>query len=237
MHVVQEFDVRTDGLAHVLDHLQGVPLISARIEVGARGCAARSNRFGGLPAVQPLLDADEPEPGLHELDCPIRDVCGRRAVGVHVDVGALAGLPAEQVVDRHPGPLALDVPQRLVDAGDRVVEDRPVSPVSVDHRHLPDLLDPRHVAPDQERLEVSVQGRGDRVYALGERRTPDAVESVLRGQDLDDGEARPTRSGEHDLDVFDGHRSGHVLNLLLGRDDACASDVGTWVRAAILFVG
>ena len=57
------------------------------------------------------------------------------------------------------GPLALDVPERHVDAAHRVEQHRAVPPVRADVGRLPDVLDLVGVAADQERLEVLLDGR------------------------------------------------------------------------------
>ena len=135
---------------------------------------------------------------------PVGDVLGGRPVGVDVHVRGLAALAAEQVVDGHARLLALDVPQRLIHTGDGVVQHRPVAPVPVHHRHLPDLLDARDVATDQERLEVVLDSGGNRVDALGEGRTSHAVQPGLGRHHLDDREAGASGLGQDDLNVFDG---------------------------------
>ena len=84
------------------------------------------------------------------------------------------------------GPLALDVPERHVDAAHRVEQHRAVPPVRADVRRLPDVLDLVDVAADQERLQVLVDGRLHHAGALGERGTAQAVEARLARRDLDD---------------------------------------------------
>ena len=118
---------------------------------------------------------------------------------------ALATLAAQQLVDRHVGLLALDVPQRLVDAGDGVVEHRPVAPVAVHHHHAKEFLDARDIAADEEGLEVMLDGRLHGEDALCEGGAAQAVETRFGRDDLDDAQARPARLGENDLNVFDGY--------------------------------
>ena len=62
----------------------------------------------------------------------------------------------EQIVDRHAGQLALDVPQRLVDPGQRVVEHRSRPPVAREVRGLPDVLDLGHPPADLRGREVNI---------------------------------------------------------------------------------
>ena len=136
----------TDYAAHVRDHLQHVAAVGARVEVGAVRRAFRLDHGRALAAIAAQLDADVAVSPAAIYACTLRGhVLLGGAVGVDVDVGRFPALAAQQVVDRHAGQLALDVPQRLVDARDRVVEHRAVAPVAVDHAHLPDFLDATHV--------------------------------------------------------------------------------------------
>ena len=75
-----------------------------------------------------------------------------------IDRRRLAALAAQQLVDRHVGQLALDIPQGLVDAGDGVVEHRAVAPVALHHAHLEQLFDARDIFAEHERLEVALDG-------------------------------------------------------------------------------
>ena len=78
----------------------------------------------------------------------------------HVHGGRLSRLAAEQVVDRHPRHLALDVPQGLVDAADGVVEDGAVAPVGGHVAGLPYVLDFGRVLADEAGFQVIVDGFG-----------------------------------------------------------------------------
>jgi len=102
---------------------------------------------------------------------------GGLPVRVGVDGGRLAALAAQDLEERQAGPLAQDVPQRLVDAGERVADDGAVAPVAVHAPELPDVFDARDVAPDHQRLEMAIEQRLHRKGALGERRAPEARET------------------------------------------------------------
>ena len=82
-----------------------------------------------------------------ELDVARRPRRARRrrvvAVGVAVDHHPVAARAAEQLVDRQAGRLALDVPQRGVDGGDRGHRHRPAPPVGAVVEVLPGVLDAR----------------------------------------------------------------------------------------------
>jgi len=59
------------------------------------------------------------------------------AIRVAIDGNAFAALATKELEERHVSHFALDVPQRHVDAGDRVVLDRTVTPVSILVHQLP----------------------------------------------------------------------------------------------------
>ena len=143
------------------------------------------------------------------------------AVGVAVGVDGFAALAAGQLIDRHAGLAAFDVPQRLIDAADGVVQDRAVFPVRAVVAGLPDVLDAVGGLAEEERLQISLDGGLDQVGALGEGGAAVAVEAVLVGGDLDDGEAHAGRLAFDDADVFDaGRRHGArgACDLLLSCD-------------------
>ena len=126
-----------------------------------------------------------------------------RAAGVEIAIRPVPDLAAEQLIERHPGALALDVPERDVDAAHRVEEHRPVAPVRAHVARLPDVLDLVDVAADEERLEVLVDRRLHDERALRERRAAPADEARLGRLDLHDHEADAVRRRQDRLDVAD----------------------------------
>ena len=106
-----------------------------------------------------------------------------------------AALATEELIDRHTRALALDVPQRHVDAAQRVVEHRPAAPVRRHVRRLVDVLDVVGVAADEERLEVLLDRGHDRQRPLRKRRAAQPVQSWLARLDLDDDQADAIRRG------------------------------------------
>ena len=116
------------------------------------------------------------------------------ALRVGVSIGRLAAFPADQIVDRHVGHAAFDVPERLVHAADGVVQNGAVFPVRAVVAHLPGVFDLVDRMVQQERLEVAFDGGLDQVRALGEGGAAIAVEAVLIGQNFDHGQADAGRA-------------------------------------------
>ena len=79
----------------------------------------------------------------------VRHVAGAVAADPAVNANLFAACAAHQLVNRRAEALALDVPQRLVDARDRAHEDAaaPVERAAI--KRVPDILDLRRVAADE----------------------------------------------------------------------------------------
>src|SRR5262249_14524935 len=77
--------------------------------------------------------------------------------GVALDLVTV--LPAEQLVDRHAERLALDVPERVLDARKRPAEERAAAPEGLPVDQRPELLDLEWVGSDQVALEVGDRGQ------------------------------------------------------------------------------
>src|SRR3546814_2628282 len=88
-----------------------------------------------------------------------------------VDEHALARAPAEQLIERHPRRLGLDVPQRGIDRGDRGHRHRPAPPIGPAIEELPHILDPVRVAADQI---------GDDVIAKRSEEHTSELQSLMR---------------------------------------------------------
>ncbi len=125
------------------------------------------------------------------------------AAGVDVDGRRVPRLPSPQVVYRHAGHLALDVPQRLVDAAQRVVQHGTVAPVRRHIAGLPDVLDVPGVLPDGERPQVVVHRRQHCSGTLGERCAAHPVKLRLRRLDLHDHQTYAVRLGQNHPHVPD----------------------------------
>ena len=149
MHVVKQVDAEPQGLAKVIEKGHDAPCVASRVVVGA---GHRPVGRGGeclATAVAAPLGPDVLIPLRHELPHPLLDLLQSRAVSMAVYRGALTALPAQELVHGQSGELAQDVPQRHVHAGERVVHDRPATPVGVDVDRLPDVLDAARIAADE----------------------------------------------------------------------------------------
>ena len=170
------------------------------------GPARRLARAAGAVGRQPGhrgLHADVPVAEGHALARAVFDFLEVASVGVVVARGAEAALAAEQLVDGHAGPLALDVPERDVHAAHRVEQHRAVAPVGADVGGLPDVLDLVDVAADEERLQVLLDGRLHDVGALRERGAAQAVEARLARLHLHHHQPDAVGRREDRLDVAD----------------------------------
>ena len=116
------------------------------------------------------------------------------------------GFAAEELIDRHPGQLSLDIPQRHIDPGQRVVQHRSAPPVGREVGGLEDVLDIVHIAADHERFEVLLDRRDHRLRPLGKGRAADAIEPRLGRFDLDDHQPDAIRRGQNHLHIANPNR-------------------------------
>ena len=129
---------------------------------------------------------------------------------------ARIGGPAEQLVDRHAEDFAANVPQRLVDAGDRRAHDRAGAVKAVDVHGLPVMLDLHRVLADEELAEI-VDAGDDGAGLAFERALAPADEALVGFQlDEDVGTVRVGRQGNaedlHVRDLHAGRNSSHGIS-------------------------
>ena len=130
----------------------------------------------------------------------------RQSGSVAVERHRGANLSTQQLIDRHAETLAQDVPQRAVDAAQRVVALRARAEVLLHIRGLPDVLDVIAVLADDERLQTrfDIGLRCLRNLLVG--RGAEAIEAWLAGFHFDDRPVGAGGRGGDDLDVGDLQR-------------------------------
>lgn len=130
------------------------------------------------------------------------------AAGVRIHQHAVPGTAAEELVDREAGRLALDVPQRRVDRGDRRHGDGPAPPVGALVEVLPHVLDAGGVPADQQGGHVVAQIARDGQLTAVEGGVAESRHPVRGGHaERDEGTAG---RGDEDLDTFDCAHSGSL---------------------------
>ena len=117
----------------------------------------------------------------------------RGAAGVAIRIDRLPAFAAEQLIHRQAGPLTQDVPQRHIDAAQRVVQHRPVPPIAAEPRRLRNVLDLRGVFADQKRPQIFIDGSGHDAGPLRERGAAQAIQARLAGRHFHDNQ--PSASG------------------------------------------
>jgi len=209
VHVVYYLDLFAHRGAHVLHHPQRLAHVVARVVVCAIGRTLGPRRRRTLAAVTAHLDANGAVAFGDEFADVLLDLMLVAAIGMDVDGCRLTALAAKKLVDRHAGLLALDVPQRHIDAGDRVVEHWAVAPVTMHHGHPPGLFDARDIASQHERRDVLFDRGDDGMLALRESGATQAVQPGLGGDDLDDDQMRSFGLGRYHFDIAYRHGWRH----------------------------
>ncbi len=146
-----------------------------------------------------------------------------RAAGMGVCIGGFAAFSAGELIHGHAGLASLDVPERLVDTADGVIEHGAVLPVRRVVTRLPDVLDAVGGLAEQEGLEISIHGGLDEIGALGEGGAAVSVEAVLIGGDFHDREAHALRLALDHADVLDaryGQRPRGACGLFFSGGEA-----------------
>jgi len=155
--------------------------------------AQRAHRAGGIHLHRGQADIHL---GLDGLGDAARVVAADPAI--HAD--AVANGSPEQLVHRNPKSLALDVPQRLVDARYGAAEDRTTAVEAALRKNLPVILDACGVAAD-EMLGELCNHRAHGIRVSFEARLAPANDTGVR---LDPHE-QPPRGHEERLDPANSH--------------------------------
>ena len=190
--VVQQLDLVAELRAQMLEQLRQHPDVRRRLPDRTRGWSGpMASRGRAGSGTRSRARRRSPGPGRRpgrgrggtRLPCPCARCPrppGSRARWRGSSSRRRAALAAEQLVERHVGALALDVPERDVHAAHRVEQHAAVAPVRADVGRLPDVFDLVDVASDEKRLEVLVDGGLDDQGALGEGGAALAVRGPVR---------------------------------------------------------
>ncbi len=226
-HMDERFDVV--GLGGFLEEEQAVRLQGAdqadgrsgpsasvivdhNVHVGADGGAQLADAFaeGGDAFVFGQERVALPCARLHRGETVLDVALGvfedaLRLVDAHVGVeaDAIARGATEQFVDGHAPRLAAQIPQRLIQPGQRRVEDNPTAPKAVAKQDLPVSLSGERIFADQCLAELCNCG-ADRLFVVFQRRFTPTVEAAVGHHLNDDPIAQP---GPHDggADLGDFH--------------------------------
>ena len=138
-------------------------------------------------------------------------------MAVHRHTGA--HLAAEQIIDRHVGHLALDVPQSHIHAGDGIVDDGAAAPVSVLVHQLPQVRDVAHILADQQRTQVGLNEMLHRQVAVSEGGAAQTVQARFAGLHLDNHQIDALRGGADHFNVAYGRGHDRVPPFFSVSDD------------------
>src|SRR5690606_9862450 len=136
-------------------------------------------------AVGTHLDAHMPEAPFYVAPDAIADFLDIPSAGVRIGVDCKTRLSTEQLVNGNAQTFALDVPQCLVKARQRVIQYRAIPPVRTYIRCLPHVLDIINVTPLAKFIQVNINSRNDNRSTLGERGTAQPIKPGFRSFYLD----------------------------------------------------
>ena len=198
MQVDHQVHFRPDRFAHRFHNLGGVThRLHAFDRLGARH---RHELEGGITH---FFDDERGFGKLGRID-PLVHVLHLAAAGVVIDAHLVANPAAQQLIHRHAKVLALDVPERLLDAADRGHSLDADLPEMLPVRHLVQMLDPQRVLTDQQLGQI-VDRAGDRAGFPFEGRLAPAVQTGFIGFDLDEDPVPHIGVDDQRLDTGDFH--------------------------------
>src|SRR5579862_6859937 len=151
-----------------------------------------------------------PETFVHPTFSGFDHLGNLRSVDVRVGVGSFPALAPSKLINGHSRLTAFDVPKRLIDPADGVVQHGAVFPIGTVITGLPDVLDPVRRLIQEEWPEILLDRGLDQIRALGEGGAPVAVQSVLVGCDLYHAEPHAFGLAFNHAEVFDA-RHGHGM--------------------------
>ena len=208
MHIVHKVDVEAFLGTDAVKQLQGVAhvLFAVQIDAGlCTLCRPLRGRAKAAAAVAAALAADVLYTDGTVFFNVLADLVhiGTVYMAVHRHTGA--HLAAKQVVHRHVGHLALDVPQGHVHAGDGIVDDGAAAPVGVLVHQLPQVGDVAHILADEQRTQIGLNEMLHGQVAVSEGGTAQTVQARLAGLHLH----------HHQIDALGG--GADHFNIAYGR--------------------
>ena len=210
MHIVAQLHVETQSAAQLVEHLERLAHVLAAVQVNAIQRTLGRRRGGGAKAPTAIATALATDVG-NALLAVLLDVVAQllqvTAIGMAINRYPFAAFAAEQLVQRHVGLLALDVPQGHVHTRNGVVLNRPIAPVGVLVHQLPQFLNAIGIPTDQQRPQVFLDQAFDGEVAVGKGRAAQTNQAGLVGFNLHHEQVDAFRRGEYNFDI--GNACGH----------------------------
>src|ERR1035437_6302771 len=226
MHVVQQFGCESQLGPDILEHRRNGLDVQVLIErltlVAPLGAVAFVGPYEAAAAIAAfaVLQTDVPVAVLHRLGDDFGGLLFGSSPDVIVTRHRIVGPPAEHLVHRHAGALALDVPQGFIHGSDHFLVDRSPPPVSAEVRALPQVLDSVGILADEPRFQVLFESSGDGESLVIVVRRSNSVESRFAGYDFqEDPAVIPSATGSDHFDILDGQRrqSSKAVLVIVGR--------------------
>ena len=216
VHIMRQLRSETQPLAQKIKHCRngfeiGLVVKGRRIRPGVfRFDRVVQKTATAIPA---QLAADH-RPALIDIALDIVDQClVILTAGMRITRHRRTTSTAQQIIDRHAGLLALDIPQRHIDTAQGRVEDGPCTPITAGKKRLPNIFDAADLAADQHRPQALFD-RGDHrrgVVVLAGR--ADTVKPGLVGDNLDDYPGAVCTSANTADFLYLGHLCAPLVNL------------------------
>src|SRR5471030_2919824 len=212
MHVMAQRDVKANSAANTVEQLERFAHVLSAVEIDTvRGALGRARRCTAIAAssVAAALTANVRDALLAVLLDVLAQLIQVTPISMPIDGHAFATLAAKELEERHIRHLALDVPQGHIDAGDRVVLDRTIAPVSVLMHQLPEFFDRFGIPTDQERPEILLDQTFDRDMPVSKGRAAESIQAILVGLKFHDNQVDAFRRGQDDFYI--GNQGCHFL--------------------------
>ena len=198
MHVVQQFDFVTTSGADVFEHSGCGFQVGLRVHECVFGQPETRVFEVGLcrklgRAIATELNADVAKAKLDVLLDALLQLLQVAPAGMRIAIHGEAGFPADELIDRHVRPFALDVPQRHVKPAESVVQHRTIAPIGTRVGVLPKVLDIVRVPAARKRIKILLDGGHHGEWTLVEGGAAEAVQTGLAGLDLHDNQPGPLR--------------------------------------------